>query len=287
MPESAATASVDALWRRAVVLGAMGRYLPAWHCLGRASSLAGVPPAWRSLLRSQRGSHLRQVGAGDLARIEDTSALDLTRGLADDPHTADDLERAEQIASAAVVDARLGVAADAIAAGESEAAAQHLDAARERLATRDLLNAPDPVTGRWRLRTRAEWVSAELSLLIGDVDSAREHADRALVESGEHSVRHRVKSEAIRAAVLVASGDGRAARVAVSTAMPVARLHGWASLIWPLALIALDTGESIEPELIEAGAQATRTIEAHLPADLAGHWRVRPDVGRLRSLVGG
>lgn len=273
-------------WDAAVVLGAFGRYLPAWSVLDRAENPADTQPVLSSLIHSLRGSHLRQIGAVEEAAAQDAQALDLVVQLGDERALA------APMSLAAVIDARLGVAADGIAAGRADEATRQLRLVEELLASADNSvadTAPDAdrFFGRWRLRTRTDWVSAELALLTGEIERARSHAERACRESCAGSPRHRSKSEAIRAAVAVAQGDHQAARGAVDAVWPVVLRHGWLSLVWPLALIGLDADPSVERRLLEAGAQATRTIEAHLPENLAAPWRARDDVGRLRFAAAG
>jgi len=273
-------------WDVAVSLGAFGRYLPAWVALDRAENTVATQPVLSSLIHSLRGSHLRQIGAVEEAVAQDAQALDLVVQMSD--------ERAlsEPMSLAAVIDARLGVAADGIAAGAAD------DATRQLHLVEDLItsagNTMDETVDNaqgffslWRLRTRSAWVSAELALLVGETELARSHVERACRESAAMSSRHRAKSEAIRAAVAVAQGDHQAANAAVHAVWRIAVRRGWLSLVWPLALIGLDADPSVDRRLLEAGTHATWTIEAHLPGNLTGPWRARDDVGRLRSAAAG
>jgi hypothetical protein len=285
-------------WRQGVDLGARGRYLSAWHrleCIDDRDAMA-------SQAHSTRGSHYRQIGVLDLARRHDERAVELAE---------DDL---------AVGDAWIGLAADAIAEGAATHAAQHLCRVAEVLARLgDAGDAGDTdsvdVDGNeslidgfqrpWRIRVRAAWVNSELALLNDDPDSAVDHARIAIERSAVHSTRHLMKSEAVLAASLVASGRAdEAARICERLGVEVAR-HGWVSLMWPVALIAVAAGQvapdlEVSTELVRRGAWATRLIEAHLPsgrpdrhpgdlgrtADLAAHWRERPDIAHLRALSG-
>ena len=156
--------------------------------------------------------------------------------------------------------------------------------------------------GGWRTATRVSWVSAEIALASGDAHDALVHAQDGVNRCHRISARHRCKSEAILAACLAAGAgpDAPRERVAIAdahlrSAFRSADRGGWATLLWPLALIALDLRAAAAEhapghadhgqylDLIAAGARATATIEAHLPADLAESWRSRPDVARLRS----
>ena len=274
-------------WQRAVILGAQGRYLAAWWWLDRIDH--GQCDGGRmSLSLSTRGSHLRQVGAITQAHAWDSRALE----------SSDDAQ--------AVVDAHLGLAADAIADGEVVRARSHLQQAADGLVGLD--------DRAWRVATRVAWVRSEALLLEGRIDDAIESARHAVDLCRSHSERHRVKSEAILAAALCARGERSEASRITHRIASEAQRQGWASLSWPIALIALDTQCDAESDakydaeygaepsgapvtddrlraIVAAGAHATRVIEAHLPngggADLAGLWRARSDVGRLRSLAGG
>lgn len=289
------------VWQRAIELAACGRYLAAWKALdrlsaqcprgGRTSQQPGprghsAPPSLASLVHSARGSHLRQVGAIDRAMVEDQAAVEL----AIDP--------------VSFVDAFLGLAADAIASGDPQLAARHLVQAEAHLASAfasdDLEGAGGSGSrnegresggGLWRVATRAAWVRCEFALLVGEPTEAIEQARLAMSWCAGRSARHTAKSQAIMGAASISAGQPEAAARWVAEAGESARRHGWASLSWPIALIATQvttaTATSLTPALVRTGVQATRTIEAHLPEDLARQWRARSDVARLRALVDG
>ena len=266
-------------WHAAVRWGALGRYLPAWRLLapddGDLTEVwsASTDPSVSSLSWSTRASHARQVGAVEQARRWDENAIALA---------VDDESRA---------DALVGITADMLAAGDVSSALASLPGAQ----------AIAEQAG-WRTATRAAWVGAEISLARQDTEAAVTHARQALLRSRGHSLRHRTKSEAILAASLLATAprpgaDGLVGeiRALLRRAFEASRQHGWITLQWPLALIALDlggrlsatTGSQATPAgpvgIVEAGARATFTIEAHLPTQMARSWRTRPDVARLRS----
>ena len=204
---------------------------------------------WPSLALSTRASHYRQVGAIDMARELDDAAL----ACACDPEGR--------------ADALIGLAADAVAAGASSAAVEwHREAAE--------------TVVEWRTRTRWHWVAAELALLQGDRISARDHALAAVAICADMSSRHVAKSRLILAA---ATED-------VSDLPEIARdlaEAGWITLEWPLALIAADHAERLDPDWLERawapGVAATTLIEARLPPILATSWRDHPGVRRLRG----
>lgn len=301
-----ASQTLDA-WMQAVDLGARGRYICAWHrleCIDERDAMA-------SQAHSTWGSHYRQIGALDLARRHDERAVELAE---------DDL---------AAGDAWIGLAADAIAEGAATRAAEHLCRVAEVLGRLDDLGCVgdsgdsgdagdaqtvdvdsneswiESVQRPWRIRVRAAWVTSELALLNDDANSAVDHARIAMELSATRSARHRLKSEAVLAASLVASGRAdEAARICDRLGVEVARL-GWVSLMWPVALIAVAAGQAapkleVSTDLVRQGAWATRLIEAHLPsgrygshpgdlgraADLAAHWGERRDIAHLRALSG-
>ena len=74
----------------AVALGARGHYDESWRLLDLVHQ-----PSLNSLVSSTRGSHLRQIGAIDLARRADERAL------------------ADAVDTESRADARIGLAADA------------------------------------------------------------------------------------------------------------------------------------------------------------------------------
>lgn len=276
---------VREVWLHAVDLGARGRYLPAWllaHSLDDDPSMA-------SLRLSLLGSHHRQIGDHDRARSHDESALDCA---------TDD---------GSVADALIGLAADAVAIGWASEAGDQLDRVDEVLARweHDADRDEDAMVARgettacliqpWRVQVRRAWVRAEWALLTGVADTAVEHAQIAVDLSASRSDRHRVKSQAILAAALLAQGRTEAAAQECIAAGAQARRHGWASLLWPTALIALaveqvDARFAAPEALIDQGAWASRLIEVHLPddhpGDLAAQWRARPDIADLRIRAG-
>jgi hypothetical protein len=204
---------------------------------------------WRSLALSTRASHCRQIGDIDSAQSGDEAARECA---------ADDESRA---------DALIGLAADAVARGDVVTAAVfHAQAAS--------------VAHDWRTRTRWHWVGAEHALLIGDSRAARDHALAAAASCSAWSPRHHAKSRIILAA---ASAD---ASYLTDTAVLIEE-SGWATLEWPLALVAADHADQVDSDWRAAawdrGVAATLLIEEHLPQDLAAIWRRHPGVRRLRA----
>lgn len=132
----------------------------------------------------------------------------------------------------AICDALTGLAADAIGTGRLE------------LAARLLRRVEDLAHGRPRALLRLHWVSAETALAAGRPDRARPHAETALAlaEAGP-SLRHRVKSALILAAVATASADlDTAAALAADVARGCAE-HGLIPLGWACAMLRIGLGD--------------------------------------------
>ncbi|MFZ8978191.1 MAG: hypothetical protein ACO3JT_02300 [Candidatus Nanopelagicales bacterium] len=243
----AAGATPDDLWIDAATQGARGDYSEA-AALCRA--LADHGGRWRSLALSMRASHHRQVGAIVTARALDVQALD----------SADDDE--------SCADALIGLAADDVAAGAASTA-QDWHA-----------QAGVMAANGWRTLTRWHWVGAELALLVGDRGAAADHARASVACSAEESHRHEAKSLIIVAA---ATGDP----TGLDRVATVLEASSWPTLQWPLALVAADLGDRVDPVWLarawHAGADATYRIEERLPAGLVATWRAQPGVGRLRA----
>ncbi len=209
-----------------------------------------------------RASHLRQVGAVVSARELDAQALDA----AEDLDAAEHLDAAEDDEGRA--DALIGLAADDVAAGDALAAQDWHTRARVMAAN------------EWRTLTRWHWVGAELALLVGDRGAAADHARASVACSAERSLRHEAKSLIILAA---ATGDPTGLdRVATVLEAPA-----WRTLQWPLALVAADLGDRVDPVWLarawHAGVEATYRIEERLSSGLVATWRAQPGVRRLRA----
>ena len=197
-----------------------------------------------------RASHHRQVGAVVSAREFDVQALDVAE---------DDEGRA---------DALIGLAADDVASG-AVSTAQDWHA-----------QAGVVAANEWRTLARWHWVGAELALLVGDRGAAADHARASVACSAERSARHEAKSLIIKAA---ATGDP----TGLDRVAPVLEASSWTTLEWPLALVAADLGDRVDPVWLarawRAGVDATYRIEEGLPAGLVATWRAQPGVRRLRA----
>ena len=262
-------------WWEAVTLAARGEYATAWRHLSDLDADPGTPPALASLVESTRASHLRQLGWPEEAVRRDEAA----RGLAEQAlaHAAGDPGALEAHVEA-YVEALIGIAADAVAAGEPDDAA--LAEARDRLGA----IAEDRLV---RVRVRWHWVGAEAAMLVGDAVTAARRADDALDRAGRVGERHVAKSLVIAAACAETGLDTAAERIAAADAL--IRSGGWATLAWPLALVARDLGGRGAPigdpaGIAARGAAAAMAIAAHLPEHRARDWLSRPGI---RDLVHG
>jgi hypothetical protein len=237
----------DSIWVEAVSLGACGQYADSAELLRPLTARAD---RWASLALSTLASHRRQVGDVTEAAGLDAAAL----------REATDAESR--------ADALIGLAADAVAGGDPQTAAvHHRDAERDAHAL-------------WRTLTRWHWVGAELALLTDDRMAAQAHAQAALAACLGHSARHEAKSRIVLAAV---TGDlGELARVSATV-----EDAGWATLSWPLALVAADHAGTVPPPWLvtvwQEGRHATEVIEAGLAASDRAAWRAHPGVRRLRE----
>lgn len=225
-------------WWRAVELGAAGRYGEAWavlepfaHGAGRIASLAS----------STLGSHHRQLGRHAVGREHDERAL---KQAADEE---------------SLVEALLGLTADAVGLGEPETARTWLTAARR--ARRD--------DALWRVRVRAEWVSAEVSLLAGEHEAARAPARRALQLAAAHGTdRHVAKS-----LLFVAVSDPAETVTALRTSWAISTSQHYETLVWPAGELLIDRAEDNEKaEIRERVLSAVRLISESLPKGIAQPW---------------
>ena len=219
-PLPAAVTGAD-LWLRAVAAGGQGRYASARADL---AELVRRRPAGRlaSLALSTQGSFLRQQGDHVSARGWDGAAL----------------VRAGQNAEA-VVDALVGLAADALGVGRLPTAAALLERAAEVHARAD---DPPP-----RLAIRLAWVRAELAMAAGDGVAARGFAQRGVelaAEAGLGLRRHRVKSDVVLAAALCSAGDLPGARRVGDAVLADGDGAGLVPLCWAVACLLAGIGSA-------------------------------------------
>lgn len=202
-------------WLRAVAAGGQGRYAVALAELSALDRCAGPSP--RSLAMSTRASFLRQLGRHRSAAGCDGRALLI----------AD--------TDAAVADALIGLAADALGVGRFAASQRLLDrAAKVVEASHDA-----------RLPARLGWVGAELAMTQRDGAKAIEHAESAVAAAAAFSsVRHRVKSDMVLAAALCSHGELARCRAIADTALHRAGELGLVPLRWALASLLVDIGSA-------------------------------------------
>ncbi len=196
--------TAESRWWRAVALGGQGRYAAAeTELVTILREPAGG--SWVSLAASTRGSHLRQVGRHGAARPWDARAL-LTAADAPD-----------------LVDALVGLAADALGSRQTEVA--------HRLLARC---EPSLAAAGWRGTLRWWWVAAETALCEGALPEARDHAaqgERLAQRCG--SIRHQVKSRL----VLAAARGGDDGALLAAELLDQAHEHGLLPLRWAAAML--------------------------------------------------
>jgi hypothetical protein len=184
----------------------------------------------------------------------------------------------------ALVDALLGLAADALGLGRLAAAARLLAAAQATVDTR-------PVS--WRTRVRLGWVTAELALAGGRAADAVAPAERAVqLARAAGAVRHRWKSELVLAAAWgVAGGPNGRQRAAELVGCVASHIgdSGVISLSWPAALLLAEHPGESGPGVAETHLRrAADALSCALRrADPLGRWLAVGSpwvpVGLLRS----
>jgi tetratricopeptide (TPR) repeat protein len=255
-----------ARWLLGVCLGAGGGYGEAFEVLSPLATTPARGDRWASFAASTTGSLHRQLGRYRLARGFDQAALSAAEAL---PPT--DVEP--------LVDALLGLAADAVGDGDVEAARLAWARAAE------IADAPD---SPWRPRVRAAWVSAEIALLVDDADAALSAAEDAVKGAEEaRAPRHHAKSLVFRAVALRSLGDLAAAAVTARRGLALAVELGIPPVIWPAAVVLREVLEAApeaalyphEPaRAADAARRAVGRIASGLPDDVAAGWLARPGV---------
>ncbi|WP_188316418.1 hypothetical protein [Solihabitans fulvus] len=238
---AAATGSARQRWLAAVVLGGQGRYAAAAALLDPLTRHAD--PVLAALAGSALASHHRQLGGHAAARRRDAAALGRLAVLpgsdqATDPDSVDpdstdwdsvnpdsvDLDGVD--GRGALVDALLGLAADALGLG------------RLAEARRLLARARGPAVG-WRAEVRIGWVTAEIELAAGRADRAVAPAEAAAgVARAAGAVRHSLKSDLVLGTALAVAGTpagrDRAARLLKCV---LSHTQVLPPLVWPSGLV--------------------------------------------------
>ena len=221
-------------WLRSVALAARGHYAAARAGVSRVRS---SDPALQSLVLSARASWLRQLGWHAAAAPLDGRALvaALAAGSAD-----------------AQCDAYTGLAADALGQGRFGVSDAALGKCRTVLDCRDCSDL-------WRQRLRFEWVSAELCMARGEVESAVDHAanarERALAGP---SIRHRVKSDLLVAAAAACAADLDTSVAVASQTRSLCRTNGFVPLEWASTMLL--AGITSDPQEAAHAADCAATI---------------------------
>lgn len=210
-------------WRRAVALGGQGRYAAARTELARIRR-SGAGSVLTSLAASTEASLLRQLGWHRAASGHDGRALAV---LGDDRSTD---------AVAARCDGLTGLAADALGCGRLALGRRLLDRCADELSGGD--RHPPGSDPLWRQRIRLQWVAAEMSLASGDPERGRRHAVRAVdLADRSPSIRHRVKSELLRAAAISAGPDPSAAVEPARAVLARCDEYGLVPLGWAASML--------------------------------------------------
>jgi tetratricopeptide (TPR) repeat protein len=256
-------------WLLGVCLGASGRYGEAFALLDRAVAVVGRAPSgeqdsviteegeasYLSLILSTLGSLHRQLARYEVARGHDERAL----ALAGTPD--------------ARVDARLGLAADAVGENRPALASEHLAAARVELAGPI---GPRDAAG-WRVRTRAAWVEAEVALLTGAPEAARAPAAHAVrLATDAWAPRHQAKSR-LFVAVAELGHDRVRARESLDQAWSSAVDLGCLPLVWPAGKLLLEAfgaelSDGQRMEVAKSAHDAVAVIRAGLPEAVGTPW---------------
>jgi len=232
-------------WLAAVTLGGQGRYAAAAATL--RDLVAGPDPLFAALAGATMAAHLRQLGGHEDARRLDAAALSRLPSRSEpDPDGVDQ--------TGALVDALLGLAADAIGLGRvTEAARLHAAA---------VAAAGDERV--WRVTVRIEWVATEVALAAGRFAAAVPPAERAVAAArAAQAVRHTVKSTMMLGAVLTAGGtpDGRRrAQGLLTEALTASLTWGMFSLAWPSASLLADLADDTDDRHLEIAANALTRV---------------------------
>jgi len=236
-------------WLRAVAAGGQGRYADAHTEL---SALRRAQPAGplASLAASTQGSLLRQLGWHRQARGWDGRAL---------TSAGTDAE--------ALIDALVGLAADALGIGRFAASATLLSRARAVFAESSEALPP-------RLSARLEWVSAELAMATGDGATALRHARRGveLADFAGSSARHLAKSNVVLAAALCCSGCLDEATEVADAGLDTTGRLGLVPLHWALASLLAGIGSASHTA---QDVQAVKDAAAAVVVRRGGTWSDR------------
>ncbi|SDR18929.1 hypothetical protein SAMN04489765_3715 [Tsukamurella pulmonis] len=251
-----------AAWLRAVALAGAGRFAAARTV---AASVGDGPFA--AAARCLEASMLRQSGRHRTATGPDGAALALAAAQPGEP--------ASGLRTALMVDATVGLAADALGTGRYPLSARLLARADEHLAAQCDGSAPASVPEPWwtvpRARLRRDWVAAELAVYSGDAAGAGAAVPALLAaDPGESRPRHRAKTLLIAGAAAMASGDGERAEALVGKAYHVATEAGLNPLRWAGAKMMSGLSGAGQGAQMSRVAAALESEWIRDGADLAG-----------------
>lgn len=215
---------VHQLWCQGVAFGAAGRYAAAFEVLEPLTrgAAANRQPGYASLAASTIASHRRQLGGHLAAYRWDARAMRL-------------LSKASgSVSVAALLDAVLGLAADAIGTACLARCDQLLRFAHDRVPSAD-----------WRARVRYGWVRTEWLLAMGKPTEALALAEETREYAADGpSERHLVKSAMQTAVCSLLQETERGIAKGRKLAEEALRLsldRGMTSLVWPTALLLSGT----------------------------------------------
>lgn len=251
-------------WLRAVALGGQGFYSGARAELTRLQREVTEGPL-ASFAASTEASLLRQLGWHRQAAAHDGRAFALARSAASRSAASWSAEDAARLVEAQC-DALTGLAADALGCGRLGLSRRLLAQCAERLRVAGIDD-----TAFWRQRIRLHWVTAETALASGDFATAKDHAAQASVRADRGpSVRHRVKSDLLRAASSTGDADlGQARALAVDVSQRCAE-HGLVPLRWAAAMLANGIGA-------DTGADRVRDECARIVISRGGRFATTPN----------
>lgn len=250
-------------WLRAVGLGARGQYAAAWELLSSVLDLendgADVSLAW-----SASASFHRQLGRHVVAGGLDEQALELALSCPPGPGALE-----------AELDARIGLAADAVGVGDVALAAQRLEDASAVIPN-------DPIGSRplYRGQIRLGWVEAEVALLTGDGERARSAATGSVTLARVAGMRRHLAKSLLFVGVgeSLVGGSGHAA---VREGLALAEEIGASTLVWPARSVLAGLEPDISGQHFRAAAEVISEIAAACPPPIAAEWMRAGDVSRI------
>ena len=249
---------VEHRWHRAVALGGQGRYAAARSELSRLRRQVGSTGPWASLVASTEGSLLRQLGDHRAAAVSDGAALaaiGTTTALLEGTALPEGPEARIRVVRARC-DALTGLAADSLGTAGPVLARDLLKRCAVVLLEAEEAEGETPFL---RQQIRFAWVSAESALALGDFETARGFADRAVTVAARYgSVRHAVKSDLIRAASLTGDTDRDPARNLAKEVFDRTGEHGLVPLRWAAAMLLDGIGGGVDAAA--AGKACATTI---------------------------